>query len=96
MSDNFTVDNNHCTAIVVQSVTVAALLVGIEINASALNNTSSVMVLSITRDDCYQFGGLSDEVQPCVELSELVMATGRVGDDLNTCSQGGLDKSISL
>lgn len=53
LSDNFTVDNNHCTAIVVESVTVAALLVGIEINASTLNNTSSVTVLSITRKDCY-------------------------------------------
>lgn len=96
LSDNFTIDDNHGTAIVVESVAVTALLVGIEINASALNITSSVLVLSINRKNYYQFGGLGDEVQPCVKLAELVMAARRVGDDLDTFSRGRSDKSIQL
>lgn len=87
LSDNFTVDDDHSTAIIVKSVAVASLLVGIEINASALNITLSAFMLSIIKGHNYQFGGLSDEIQPRVELSELVMAAGRIGDDLNTFSR---------
>jgi hypothetical protein len=48
--------------------------------------------LEIFGEHNYQSGGLSDEVQARVKLSKLMMAAGRVGNDLNTLVGGRSDK----
>jgi hypothetical protein len=49
LGNNFSIDNDHGTAIIIKSIAVASLLVGVEIDASALKIVS--MNVDMTRGE---------------------------------------------
>lgn len=66
LGNNFTIDSNNGTSIVIETVTIASSLVSIQVDASTLGS------------------GFSDQLHSGVELSQLVVGSGGVGEDLHT------------
>jgi type IV secretory pathway VirB3-like protein len=67
LGDNAAVDTNDRGAVVVQAVTVAALLVGVEVDAAALRVMLSLFLWKIWVL-YYLFGGLSHQLDSRIEL----------------------------
>lgn len=76
LGKNLTVHGNHASAIVVQPVSVTALLICVEVNSSELQLASYCQVT-------YLHGRFLDEVHATVELAKFVMRRTRISEYFN-------------
>lgn len=75
LGDNIPVDDNHCTAIIVEPITIATLLVGIEVDASALYQCISSRNQKANEQYAYQLSRLGNQIHASVKLLQLMMAS---------------------
>ena len=88
LGDDAPVERDHRTTVVVQSITIAALLVRIEVHTAELHRQQGVRFLSETEKGgmsgrLYLESSLFDKLNARVELPELVVAPTRVGKDFD-------------
>lgn len=78
------VDRDERAAVVVESITIASLLVCVEVYSSGLERNVRSARLVGGRSKRADFeSGLFDEVDPSRELAQLVVTPTRVGEDLH-------------
>lgn len=71
---------NHTGAIVVEAIAIAALLIRVEVNATELAR----LAISSLNLGVYLHRSLPDQLDAAIELSKLVVARRRVGEDFDT------------
>lgn len=77
LSEDDAIESNHTGTIVVETITVASLLIGVEVD------TTELMSEWFTQG-AYLHCSFFDEVYAAVKLSKLVVASRRVCKDFNT------------
>lgn len=83
LGDDVAVQSDEGAAVVVESVAVAALLVGVEVDTTGLYAKGSARIYHGGQEGTHLERSFLDEVDPTRELSELVVRSTRVGKDLD-------------